>query len=278
MKFAICNETFGEWPIERGFELATKYGYTGIEVAPFTLGTDALSISPAVRSNYKRVAESFGLQVIGLHWLLAKTSGFHLTTQDAEVRARTATYLQELVRLCHDLGGQVMVLGSPLQRNFPPEMGHDQAMQNAAQVLEFVVPTLEQFGVRLAIEPLGPQEGNFLNHAHQARELIRIIGSPHVQLHLDVKAMSSEGPPIADIIRENADLLIHYHANDPNRLGPGMGQVDHAPLFRALREIDYQGWVSVEVFDYSPGVERILSESMANMKAAIQKSFPSSFS
>ncbi|MCU0721674.1 MAG: sugar phosphate isomerase/epimerase [Pirellula sp.] len=273
MKFAICNETFGDWPIEHGFEMAVKHGYTGIEVAPFTLGTDAVTITQAVRSNYKRVADSFGLQVIGLHWLLAKTNGFHLTTQDAEVRARTATYLKDLVQLCHDLGGNIMVLGSPLQRNFPPEMGHDQAMRNAAQVLQSIVPTLEKHGVSLAIEPLGPQEGNFLNHAYQARELIRLVASPNVQLHLDVKAMSSEGTPIADIIRENADLLIHYHANDPNRLGPGMGHVDHAPLFKALREIDYKGWVSVEVFDYSPGVERILSESMANMHAAIKASF-----
>lgn len=272
MKFAICNETFGDWPIERGFELAVKHGYTGIEVAPFTLGTDAFEISTAIRSHYKRVAESFGLQVIGLHWLLAKTNGFHLTTQDAGVRKRTAAYLEELVRLCRDLGGQIMVLGSPMQRNFSPDMGHEKAMQNAAEVLQSVVPALEKHDVRIAIEPLGPQEGNFLNHAHQARELIRIVGSPNVRLHLDVKAMSSEGPPIADIIRENADLLIHYHANDPNRLGPGMGDVDHAPLFKALREIHYSGWVSVEVFDYSPGVERILSESMSNMKASIQAS------
>jgi sugar phosphate isomerase/epimerase len=270
MKFAICNETFGDWPIERGFELAVKYGYSGIEVAPFTLGADALAIPSAVRSHYKRVAESFGLQVIGLHWLLAKTNGFHLTTDDVATRERTAAYLEELVHLCHDLGGDVMVLGSPLQRNFPPDMGHQLAMKNAAEVLQVIVPTLEQFNVRLAIEPLGPQEGNFLNHAYQARELIQMVGSPQVQLHLDVKAMSSEGPPIDQIIRENADLLIHYHANDPNRLGPGMGEVDHRPLFKALREIDYQGWVSVEVFDYSPGVERILSESMANMKAAIE--------
>ena len=270
MKFAICNETFGDWPIEQGFELAVKHGYSGIEVAPFTLGSDALAITTAQRSNYKRVAESFGLQVIGLHWLLAKTTGFHLTTEDVGTRERTAIYLQELVKLCRDLGGDIMVLGSPLQRNFPAEMGHHRAMSNAAEVLRSLVPALEQHNVRLAIEPLGPQEGNFLNHASQARELIQMVGSPHVRLHLDVKAMSSEGPPIADIIRENADLLIHYHANDPNRLGPGMGEVDHRPLFQALREIDYRGWVSVEVFDYSPGVERILSESMNNMKSAIE--------
>jgi sugar phosphate isomerase/epimerase len=269
MKFAICNETFGDWPIEKGFELAKKYGYTGIEVAPFTLGELATSITAAQREHYRRTAESFGLQVIGLHWLLAKTTGFHLTTEDTAIRHATAQYLQELVKLCFDLGGNIMVLGSPLQRNFPPEMGHDRASAHAAEVLKSIVPTLEQCQVRLAIEPLGPQEGNFLNHASQARALINVIGSDFVRLHLDVKAMSSEGPPIADIIRENADLMIHFHANDPNRLGPGMGEVDQRPIFQALQEIGYSGWASVEVFDYSPGVERILSESMDNMKAAM---------
>ena len=269
MKFAICNETFGDWPVELGFEMAVQYGYTGIEVAPFTLGKDAASISAEVRSRYRKMAQAFGLEIVGLQWLLAKTDGYHLTSSDADVRRRTAAYLGELVRLCHELGGNIMVLGSPLQRNFPEEMGHDQAARNAAGVLQTVIPELERYGVRLAIEPLGPQEGNFLNRASQARELIEQIGSPNVRLHLDVKAMSSEGPPIANIIRENADLLIHYHANDPNRLGPGMGDVDHTPLFKALSDIQYRGWVSVEVFDYSPGVERILAESMNNMKKAI---------
>jgi len=261
MKFAICNETFGDWPIERGFEHAIAAGYTGLEVAPFTLGLYANQISAESRKHYRRTAESFGLEIIGLHWLLAKTNGFHLTTDDLEVRSLTASYLKELVGLCADLGGKVMVLGSPLQRNFPHEMSHERAAANAAQVLTEVVPSLEKHGIRIAVEPLGPQEGNFLNFASQARDLIDAIGSDSIRLHLDVKAMSSEETPI--------DLMIHCHANDPNRLGPGMGDVDQRPIFKALRDINYQGWVSVEVFDYSPGVETILSTSMQNMKHAL---------
>jgi sugar phosphate isomerase/epimerase len=100
--------------------------------------------------------------------------------------------------------------------------------------------------------------------------LIEKIGSPNVKLHLDVKAMSSEGTPIDSIIRDHADIMIHFHANDPNRLGPGMGDVDQRPIFEALKQVGYSGWVSVEVFDYSPGVDRILGESMANMLAACE--------
>jgi len=265
MKYAICNETFEGTSHRDGLELARKLGYTGVEVAPFTLGLDAREISKQTRRDYRSMVEDLGMSIIGLHWLLAKTNGFHLTTDDRSVRNQTADYFKSLIELCSDLGGNVMVLGSPLQRNFSPPMTHDQAMANAVEVIKQFTGQLETAKVRLAIEPLGPQEGNFLNHASQARTMIKAIDSPNVRLHLDVKAMSTEERPIDQIVRENADWVIHFHANDPNKLGPGMGDVDQAPIFKALSEIGYNGWVSVEVFDYSPGVERILTQSMDTM-------------
>ncbi|MFM7516522.1 MAG: sugar phosphate isomerase/epimerase family protein [Pirellula sp.] len=265
MKYAICNETFEGTSHREGLELAKKLGYTGVEVAPFTLGLDAREISKQTRRDYRLMVEDLGMSIIGLHWLLAKTNGFHLTTEDQAVRNKTADYFKSLIELCSDLGGDVMVLGSPLQRNFSPPMTHDQAMANAVEVIRQLTGQLETAKVRLAIEPLGPQEGNFLNHASQARSMIKAIDSPNVRLHLDVKAMSTEDRPIEQIVRENADWVIHFHANDPNKLGPGMGQVDQEPIFKALTEIGYKGWVSVEVFDYSPGVQRILTQSMDTM-------------
>lgn len=265
MKYAICNETFEGTSHRDGLELARKLGYTGVEVAPFTLGLDAREISKQTRRDYRSMVEDLGMSIIGLHWLLAKTNGFHLTTDDRSVRKQTADYFKSLIELCSDLGGNVMVLGSPLQRNFSPPMTHDQAMANAVEVIKQLTGQLETAKVRLAIEPLGPLEGNFLNHASQARTMIKAIDSPNVRLHLDVKAMSTEDRPIDQIVRENAAWVIHFHANDPNKLGPGMGDVDQAPIFKALSEIGYNGWVSVEVFDYSPGVERILTQSMDTM-------------
>ncbi|MGN6544901.1 MAG: sugar phosphate isomerase/epimerase family protein [Aureliella sp.] len=269
MRFAICNETFQDWPWERALEVTRQCGYTGWEIAPFTICSRAEDLSPAKRTELARQVAEAGIEVVGLHWLLAKTEGFHLTTDDQAVRQRTADYLGELAKLCRDLGGSVMVLGSPLQRNFPPEMTHAQASDNARWVIERALPTLEAQGVTLAIEPLGPVEGNFLNHASQAVEIIESLGSPFVRLHLDVKAMSTEGERIDKIIRDNARYLAHFHANDPNRLGPGMGEVDFVPIFAALRAIGYDGWVSVEVFDYSPGPETIARESMRNMLEAL---------
>ncbi|HEX7379401.1 MAG TPA: sugar phosphate isomerase/epimerase family protein [Pirellulales bacterium] len=269
MKFAICNETFVDWPFEKAFDFARECGYTGIEIAPFTLHTDARKISAARRAEVRRQAQDAGLDVIGLHWLLAKTEGLYLTTPDAAVRHTTADYVGELARLCRDLGGSLLVFGSPLQRNLLPGVSHDDAMKYAAEVFQQAMPVLEELDVTLAVEPLGPAEGNFLLTAADGVRLIEMVGSSHCRLHLDCKAMSTEAEPIAAIIRRCAPWLVHFHANDPNRQGPGMGALDFRPIFDALGEIDYRGWVSVEVFDYSPGPERLARESIEYLQSLL---------
>jgi sugar phosphate isomerase/epimerase len=277
MRIGICNETFGEMPLPQALDMAVSLGYTGWEVAPFMLGDDANHITAAQRREYRKTVRSAGLEVIGLHWLLAKTEGYHLTTDDAETRKRTAKYFESLVDLCGELceensdGGQsaVMVLGSPLQRNRAAGITTEMAMRNAAEVLGGLGPTMDRRGVRIAIEPLGPQEGNFLNTADEARVLKGLLDSPRFGLHLDVKAMSTEPEDIPTVIRNHADWMIHFHANDPNRRGPGMGDVDFTPIIATLREVGYDGWVSVEVFDYEPGAETLARESIATLRRLI---------
>ena len=270
MKFAICNETFQDWPFDKAFDFARKCGYTGIEFAPFTIEKNAFDIPAARRAEVRSQAEQAGLEVVGLHWLLAFTEGYYLTSPDADVRQKTGAYFSELARLCRDLGGSVLVLGSPQQRNLLPNVSHQQALQYAADVIQQAIPTMEECGVTLAVEPLGPAEGDFMLTANVGRQLIDLVGSPHCQLHLDVKAMSSEGEPIDDIIRRNADVLKHFHANDANRRGPGMGDIDFIPILQALKDVDYQGWVSVEVFDYEPGVETLAGDSISYLKQCLQ--------
>ena len=271
MKFAICNETFQDWPLDRALQFARECGYTGIEFAPFTIQKNAYDIPLAQRESIRRQTEMAGLEVVGLHWLLAFTQGYYLTSPDRQIRQETSDYIAELGRLCRDLGGQILVLGSPKQRNLLPGVSHDQGLQYAAEVLQNACPTLLECGVVLAVEPLGPEEGDFLRTADLAEQLIAMVDSPACRLHLDVKAMSSESQPITQIIRDHAPQMVHFHANDANRRGPGMGEIDFIPILAALEEIDYGGWVSVEVFDYTPGPEALARESIEYLQRCAAK-------
>ena len=279
MRFAICNEIFSDLPIETGFRLAAEIGFEGIEIAPFTLSeplsadaqlTDVRTLSAHARSKIKEVAQRSGLEVVGLHWLFAKTEGFHITSPDPAIRSSTAEYLVALAQLCCDLGGRVLVLGSPQQRNLLPGVSHNQAEDYAAEVLSVATPFFEDNNVTLALEPLGPVESDFLNTAASAMALANRLESPACQLHLDVKAMSTEDTPIPEIIRAHKHELRHFHANDPNLLGPGMGDVEFSPILQTLEEIGYEGWVSVEVFRFEPSGETIARQSFANLQRALK--------
>jgi len=279
MKYAICNETFGDQPFDEAWSLVREIGYTGIEIAPFTFMpgaevVDVRDISAVRRAEAKQQAADAGLEVVGLHWILAKTEGFYLTSPDAAVRQATVEYFKELAQLCSDLGGKVMVLGSPYQRNLLPGVSYDEAEQYAAEVLRAAMPVCADSDVTVAIEPLSPAEGDFLLSAESGIRLAKLVDSPQCQLHLDVKAMSSEEKSIPDILRDSRDWMVHFHANDPNLLGPGMGEVEYEPIFAALKETGYDGWVSVEVFKYEPSAEeiaRVSLEYMQKVSAAIEK-------
>lgn len=271
MKFAICNETYGTRPLAEVCRDVKACGYDGLEIAPFTLKDDPRELTEAVAGRAAKIVRDHGLEVVGLHWLLVKPTGLHVTTADVAVRQRTIQFLQHLTRLCAAMGGPVMVFGSPKQRNIEPGTSYDEAFNRAAEVFRSVSETAGPLGVTLALEPLSPKEGNFLQTAAETVKLIRAVDHPSCRLHLDVKAMSSEPDPIEKIITDHAAHLAHFHANDPNLRGPGFGDVDFRPIAGALRKIGYEGYVSVEVFDYTPDAHTIASESLRYLKQAFSQ-------
>jgi sugar phosphate isomerase/epimerase len=189
---------------------------------------------------------------------------------EADAPARLALGSRLSALGCADLGGDLMVFGSPYQRNLEDGVTRDQAYANAAAVFRTAMPELEAQNVRLCMEPLTSKETDFVNTCAEAVELMRMVDSPNFVLHQDVKAMlGAESDSIPELIHRHANELGHFHANDSNRLGPGMGETDFAPIFQALHDVGYSGWVSVEVFDYAPGPERIARESFDAMQRAM---------
>jgi sugar phosphate isomerase/epimerase len=271
MKFAICNEQFEGWDFDRVCRYVKSVGYEGLEVAPFTLAPLITDVGPPRRAELRQQANDAGVEILGLHWLLAKTDGLYLTSPDAAVRRRTASYLVALGEACRDLGGSLMVFGSPKQRSLLPGVTSDQAYQWAAETFRAALPAIADSGVTLCMEPLSPAETDFVNTCADAVRLGEMVNHPNFVLHLDVKAMSSEPTPVPQLIRRHGKTAGHFHANDANLRGPGFGPVDFVPIFRALGDSGYDRWVSVEVFDYTPDPETIAQSSIEYMKKCLDK-------
>lgn len=266
MKFAVCNEIFQGWKIADVFGFVAGAGYDGIELAPFTLAPVVNDISAAARAELRELARGLNLEICGLHWLLARTEGFHLNHPDAAIRRRTAAYLGDLVDCCADLGGKVLVLGSPQQRNVQAGLSREQAWDFAAATLRDAVKRAEDRGAVVCFEPLAPSETNFINSAAEAIRFAGQFKSPAMKIILDVKAMCAETAPIPDIIEKSWPHFAHFHANDKNLKGPGFGEVDFRPIAEALRKVGYDAYVSVEVFRYEEGPETIARRSLEYLR------------
>lgn len=278
IRLGMCNELFEGHDLAATCRTLKSLGYEGLEIAPFTLAPRINELTPAKRQETRAIIEDAGLEIIGLHWLLARTEGFFLTTPDAAVRRATADYLVALAEATRDLGGTLMVLGSPKQRDLLPGVSEADALGYAADVFAETLPTIAAFGVELCLEPLAPSETNFLNTCAQAVSLIERVNHPNLKLHMDVKAQSSEtADSVPGLIRRYARDAGHFHAQDVNLRGPGMGDVDFGPILAALVASGYNRWVSVEVFDFSPGPETTAAESIRCLRRALdaaQKAAP----
>ena len=272
MKFSMCNEFCEGWPLARVFDLAQTCGYEGVEIAPFTLGKTVDRISAAERSYIRRSAEARGLKISALHWLLSYPSGLHTNSPDSATRTRTRHYFMQLIRFCADLGAARMVIGSPKQRSITPGEDPDVTWQRTVEFYKHVAAVARECGVWLGFEPLGRWDTDFINSVGEGICLVQSVNHPHFRLTLDARAMSGEGRPLPEIIREAAPYLVHFHANDPNRREPGSGSLDFVPVLAALNEVKYDGWVSIEVFDFTPGPETIAREGIEYLRRCLERS------
>lgn len=255
MRIALCNEVLAGMDFAAQCAYAAALGYDGLEVAPFTLNEAPHLLPAAERSRLRRAAADAGIAVTGLHWLLLAPKGLSITSADAAQRRRTVEVMQALVDLCADLGGRVLVHGSPAQRAVEPGADVAVALARARECWAAVADAAGAAGVTYCIEPLSPRSTRIVTTVAEAAALVREIGHPALRTMLDTSAASAgEGRPVAAVLEQwlPTGLLAHVQVNDPNRRGPGQGAERFAPVFAALRRHGYTGDVAVEPFEYVP--------------------------
>ena len=254
MKIGLCNEVIAGVPFERQCELAAAMGYDGLELAPLTVGEEPHLLPSQGRTALRRAASDAGIVITGLHYLLRAPAGLSITSRDAAQRGRTVEVMRALCGLAAEVGGKFLVHGSPDQRRLEPGF-ESEGRKHAADCFAAVADYAAQAGVVYCIEPLSRPQTGCINTLEEAAEIVTAVGNPALRTMLDCSsAASTETQSIPDLIRRwlPTGLIAHVHLNDPNRRGPGEGDLAFAPIFAALREQGYAGDFGVEPFVYRP--------------------------
>jgi len=255
MRFALCNEVLASIPLESQCDYAAALGYDGLEIAPYTLFETPEAVSATEVSRVRAVVGKAGLVVTGLHWLLVKPDNLSLTDPDISIRTRTLEVMTRLTGLCAALGGNVLVHGSPKQRQIAPGEAHAVARSRLIDALGAVAMVAEREGVLYCIEPLSRKETALINTIAEAAELVREVAHPNLRTMVDCSAAGQTEAESVPALLDRwlpTGLIAHIQINDPNRRAPGQGTMRFAPIAEALVRHGYSGTVAVEPFDYVP--------------------------
>jgi sugar phosphate isomerase/epimerase len=261
-QLAICNETFQGWSFAEMCRGAKRTGYSGVEIAPFTLGDDPVALPTARRRELRNIMASEGVTYVGLHAILSAPKGLHVTTSDVAVRTKSWEYVRRLVDLGADLGdGAIVVFGSGKQRSAANGDSVKEATARFRDGLAEVAPVANERGAVILIEALAPHLSNVVTSLEDAVNFVKQIGSPAVQTMFDTHNAVKEALPHGALIKKHARYIRHVHINEMDGRYPGTGSYDFKPALQALKDLSYHHWISLEVFDFTAGPERIAIES-----------------
>ena len=254
MHVSLCNEVIGELPFERQCEMAAALGYDGLEIAPVTLTDDPAKLSSARIGELRRAASDAGIAITGLHYVLRAPVDLSITSADAAVRTRTVAVMRALCGLCAELGGQILVHGSPDQRKLEPG-AESEGRKRGIDCFAAVADAARQAGVTYCVEPLARSQTAFINTVQAAADIVRAINNPALRTMIDCSAAGQAEAEPGDALARRwlpSGLIAHIHFNDPNRRGPGEGELEFGPILAALRDGGYDGNAAIEPFIYQP--------------------------
>jgi len=268
-KYAMCNESMAELSWAEQCRIVSDAGYRGIEIAAFTLVEEGVQeIGPTGRKEIVSVMKDAGLECVGLHWLLAPPpKGLHFTTPDAGIRRKTVTYFDTLIDFCGDLGGPYMIFGSPKQRD-TKDISVQEAKKYFAEGLAAVADHAQQRSIEILVEPLGKRTTDVVNTLAEASQLVKQVNHPAIGMMFDFNNTVDETEPFDVLLRKYHKNIHHVHVQEMGgkHLGTGNAVNDYVKAFQVIKDLRYNHWISLEVFDFSPGGKTIAAESMRILK------------
>lgn len=216
-----------------------EWGFDGVEIF---VSADAPQDAAAI----KRLLTELGLECTTCTVLGRETN---LIGADAQTRKRGVEYLKRCVERTAEMGGRILC--GPLYSGLGVMTGRRRTENEWACAIEGLRAAAvrgRELGVTLCLEPLNRFETYFLNTLEDAARLVREIGEPNVRVHFDTFHANIEERQPAASLRAIARELGHVHISENDRGVPGTGHVDWRGVFTALKQIGYDGWVTIESF------------------------------
>jgi D-psicose/D-tagatose/L-ribulose 3-epimerase len=216
-----------------------KAGFDGVEVPIFE--GDA-----AHYSSIRKELDRLGLDCTTVALVTPQANPI---SPDAAVRQAAVAHLRWAIEMSAALGAKIMAgpFHSPLAE-FSGTGPTDDEKKRAVDVLRQAADEAQKRGVVLAIEYLNRFECYFLTTAAEARALVRQVDHPHFRMMYDTFHANIEEKSAPQTIAGIADSLVHVHISENDRGVPGTGQVHWEETFRALRAMNYDGWLVIEAF------------------------------
>jgi sugar phosphate isomerase/epimerase len=164
-----------------------------------------------------------------------------------------------------------MIIGSPKQRSvragWSPEVMWDLTKETFYRIL----PVAEDYGVTLCIEALSADQTNFITTVRDAVRMVEEINHPNFQTMVDVRSGSRESVSVPELLKQADPHLRHVHINDANGRGPSFGETDFGPIVKTLKDLNYDGYISIEVFDFTPDPRTIAAKSLGYLQGVLSQ-------
>ncbi len=219
-------------------------GFDGVEVPLFQPAQFAAA-------DIRRGVEQNGLECTICSIL---TGGLNMVSDDAAVREKTRIHMQDCAKAAAEAGAKI--IAGPLYSPVGLMTGRRRTAEEWKRVVDCyqaIGPVLSEYDVTIALEPLNRFETYFLNTAADAVALCDAIGHPNVGILFDTFHANIEEKDVAQGYRTAGRHLKHVHTCENDRGIPGTGHVDWPGVFRALRDVKYDGWLTIESFGFSLG-------------------------
>lgn len=219
-------------------QLAKGLGFDAVEIfAPSADDARDLNLAKVLADNGLALA-AMGT---GAGWVKRKLT---LTSPDQSTRNQALAFIRSMIDVAGPLGAPV-IIGS-MQGRFSDSAPRDKAMAWLSEALRELCAHAAQYRTQLIYEPLNREETNLCNTVKAGVELLETFRSKNIVLLADLYHLSIEEPDIPEAIRAGGNYIGHVHFVDSNRRPAGCGELDYGPIIAALRDINYQGYLSAE--------------------------------